>query len=299
MQLATKTLAAIDAALEADQGGAYRQNLQRVIPHIGDAYRGADEGFRNHLGASLIGKSCARDIWYGFRWARKPKFSGRILRLFNRGHLEEARFIALLLTIGVQVLQQDAKGNQFRVSYFGGLFGGSGDGVGYGIPDFPANTYGLLEFKTHSKKSFDKLVAKGVREAKPEHYAQMQVYLRGMGLGIAMYGAVCKDDDSLHLEIIHLDPTMGEQMVQRARNIIMLREAPKRINESPSWYECKFCENKLLCHGNAEPERNCRTCHSVVIDAEHGSWVCGQTGEVLSKEQQLAACEHYVQFNAV
>ena len=28
---------------------------------------------------------------------------GRILRLFNRGHLEEARFIALLLLIGVQV----------------------------------------------------------------------------------------------------------------------------------------------------------------------------------------------------
>lgn len=297
MQLATKTLAAIDAMMEQDQGATYRQMFQKVMPHIGDAYRGKDEGFRTHLGASLIGKSCARDIWYGFRWCKRPRFTGRILRLFHRGHCEEARFIALLLSIGVQVYQQDSNGNQFRVSYFGGLFGGSGDGVGVGIPDLPAGAPGLLEFKTHSRKSFEKLVKLGVREAKPEHYSQMQVYLRGMGLGSAMYGAVNKDDDSLHLEIIHLDPTHGEQMVSRAYNIITLRQAPKRIHESANWFECRFCENKSICKEGAKPERNCRTCHHVVIDAEAGHWACGQTGEVLTKEKQLAGCEEYIVFN--
>jgi len=55
--LATKTLAAIDAAIEADQGAAYRQHLKNVLPHIGDAYRGVEESpFRSHMGASIIGR---------------------------------------------------------------------------------------------------------------------------------------------------------------------------------------------------------------------------------------------------
>lgn len=296
MQLATKTLTAINACLESDQGATYRQFLQKVIPHIGDAYRGADEGFRTHLGASLIGKPCARQIWYGFRWARKSHFDGRMLRLFNRGHLEEARIIALLLSIGVQVLQQDSSGNQFRVSYFGGIFGGSGDGVGLGIPDLPAGTYCLLEFKTHSLKSFKELVEKGVRVKKPEHYSQMQVYLKGMGLGVALYVAVCKDNDEIHMELINLDDAQGEQMVTRAYNIIKLHQPPKRLHESPSYYECRYCDDKLLCHGNAQPERNCRTCDNVRINTESGDWSCGQTGEVLSKEFQLKGCDEYEVF---
>ena len=42
----TPTLTAIYADYEARQG----------------------DGFRDHLGASIIGKSCARALWYDFRW---------------------------------------------------------------------------------------------------------------------------------------------------------------------------------------------------------------------------------------
>ena len=50
VQKAVKTLKAIEDAIAADQGAAYRQHLQRVLPHIGDAYRGHDDPFRTHLG---------------------------------------------------------------------------------------------------------------------------------------------------------------------------------------------------------------------------------------------------------
>jgi hypothetical protein len=296
MQLATKTLQLIEDSIAADQGATYRGFLGKVIPHMGDAYRATEDGFRTHLGASMIGRKCARDIWYGFRWARKPKFSGRMIRLFNRGHLEEARFIAILLSIGVQVYQQDGNGNQFRVSFFGSIFGGSGDGVGIGIPDLPPALPCLLEFKTHSSKSFEKLKSKGVREAKPEHYSQMNVYMKGMGLGVALYGAVNKDNDELHMEIVHYNPAHAEQMVERAYNIITLHKAPDKIANSASWFDCKYCDHKLICHGGAAVERNCRTCHHARINTESGTWACGQTGEVLSKEQQLVGCGEWIQF---
>ena len=47
--------------------------------------RDANEGFRTHLGASLIGKACERALWYDFRWTTKAKFPGRVLRLFETG----------------------------------------------------------------------------------------------------------------------------------------------------------------------------------------------------------------------
>jgi hypothetical protein len=296
MQLASHTLDAINRSMKADQGGRFREMLGKVIPHIGDAYRGTEDGFRSHLGASMIGRKCAREVWYGFRWATKPEHEGRQLRLFNRGHLEEARFIALLLSIGVQVFQQDENGKQFRISDAGGHFGGSGDGVAVGIPDVPAGTPCLLEFKTHGDNSFKKLREKGVREAKPEHYTQMQVYMRKMGLSVALYGAVNKNDDDLHFEIIYADPGYADQYLDRARQIVTLHEAPAKIGKTAGWFECKFCDHKPVCHNGAPPAKNCRTCHMVRVDVDNGGWVCGQTGEVLSKEKQLVGCNEYVPF---
>lgn len=302
LRLATQTLGAINAQLELDQGAKYRTILKTVIPHIGDAYRGEDEGFRSHLGASQIGKECDRAIWYGFRWAVKPKFKGRMLRLFNRGHLEEARFIALLLSIGVEIYQQDAEGKQFRISDVGGHFGGSGDGVALGIPDLPPGTYALLEFKTHNQKSFDKLIKDGVKVAKPEHYMQMQVYMRKMGLAVALYGAANKNDDDLHFEIVHLDSIAADIGLHRARTIILAKAPPEKIHDSTGWYACKYCDQNTVCHLGAEPERNCRTCHYVWFE-ENGTVRCGNhfaIGELgteeLSKERQLIGCPHYLKF---
>lgn len=295
---AVKTLQAIEDAIRADQGAAYRQYLGRVLPHIGDAYRGHDDPFRTHLGASVIGQECGRAIWYGFHWATVPQFGGRLLRLFNRGHLEEGRFIAALLTIGVQIYQQDENGKQFRISDVGGHFGGSGDGVAIGIPDLPPGTPCLLEFKTHNDKSFKKLVTEGVRGAKFEHYVQMQTYMRKMGLAVALYGAVNKNDDDFHFEIVTLDTATADQFSDRARTIIMMKQAPAKINESPGWFACQWCDHKPVCHLNKPPARNCRTCRNSEA-REDGNWYCTNPGAdptPLSKELQLTGCNAYEVF---
>ena len=296
---AVKTMQAIEKAIAADQGASYRQHLQQVLPHIGDAYRGHDDPFRAHLGASVIGGQCGRAIWYGFHWTTIPKFGGRILRLFNRGHLEEGRFIAALLTIGVRVYQQDEHGKQFRISDVGGHFGGSGDGVGIGFPDLAPEQPCLLEFKTHNDKSFKKLVAEGVRAAKFEHYVQMQTYMRKMGLAVALYGAVNKNDDDFYFEIVHLDTATADQFIDRARQIIMMKEAPAKISQSPGWFACTWCDHKPVCHLKGVPAHNCRTCKFSSAELD-GTWVCNKPGQwenpVLGKGIQLTGCDKYEVF---
>lgn len=301
---ATKTMAAIDAALEADQGAKFRGLLRGLMPLAEDAYRDEEDSYRTHLGASLIGRECAREIWYGWHWVTKPRFPGRILRLFNRGHLEEPRFVALLLMIGCEVWQHTEDGKQFRISGHRGHYGGSLDGVVRGLPDLPPGTPALAEFKTHNDKSFAKLVSEGVQSAKLEHYVQMQQYMGKNSLPWSIYMAVNKNDDTIHAELVEFNPATFTRFFDRAGMIINQNEPPPRINNSPGWFKCKFCDHSPVCHGPAQPERNCRTCLHSIPDDE-GQWVCTNPDPdityylpegpefTLSKERQLTGCGAY------
>lgn len=300
LHIAQQTLDKINHMIEADQGSAYRGWLGRVMPHMDDAYRMGEESFRTHLGASLIGSECARAIWYGWRWTTKPKFEGRILRLFNRGHLEEARFIAMFLMIGCQVFQQDENGKQFRISHAEGHFGGSGDGVAIGLPELPPGQACLLEFKTHADKSFIEVKKKGVREAKFEHFVQMQMYMSKMGLAVALYGAVNKNNDDLHLEYVYLDQAIADQFLHRGELLVWMDTAPTKMSNSPGFFKCKWCDHSPVCHMNKEPNLNCRTCafSSPVAGAQ---WVCKKDPitVVLPKEKQFVGCAGYVRHKEI
>lgn len=294
--LAVKTMAAIDAAIESDQGAAYRTTLQRVLPHLGDAYRGADDAFRTHMGASMMGTNCGRAIWYSFRWYTRPTFPGRILRLFNRGHLEEGRVIAALLIAGIEVWQQDENGKQFRINGSHGHYGGSGDGIIRGIPDLPVGTPCVLEIKTHNDASFKKLLKDGVKASKPVHAIQTQQYMRKMLIPITLYVAVNKNDESFYMELIPLDIEEADRYIDRADKLIWLQQAPTRIGNppSPGNFECKWCDHKPVCWMKAEPDFNCRTCVSSVPNTKgDGSWSCNLHHNDIPKEIQLVGCAQY------
>lgn len=294
IHIASKTLARIDEVMKADQGNSFRKYSGIVLPHIGDAYREDDMPFRTHMGASQIGDDCARSIWYNFRWATKPSFDGRMLRLFNRGHLEEGRFIAALLMIGCEVYQQDENGNQYRISDAGGHFGGSGDGVVVNLPDLAPGQPALSEFKTHSDKSFKKLEAEGVRNSKPEHFTQMQVYMRKMGIAAALYMAVNKNDDALYAEIVHLDTEYADKYIARGVTLVFTDVPPRKINESSSWWKCKWCDHRPTCHMGKAPEVTCRSCTKSKV-MKDGTWTCNLNydSRVIDKYEQLEACAEY------
>lgn len=314
IRIAYNTLWAIDRAIQQDGGKAYRCWLQKVLPHIGDAYRQDEDEFRSHLGASELGQECGRALWYGLHWATPRVEDGRMLRLLNRGHLEEARFIAAMLTIGIQVYQQDENGKQYRIVFGNGHGGGSGDGVAIGIPDI-GQTYALCEFKTHNRKSFTELAGdpkdwqkhladpqrvpfkgKGVRESKFEHFVQSQTYMRKMGLPVGLYMAVCKDTDDLYGEVLVLDPMFADQFIGRGEKIIDMAVPPTKINNSPGFWKCKFCHHKPVCHLGAAPAVNCRTC-AFSHKGEQGTWNCSRHGVVLDKQTQLSGCANYQKAN--
>jgi hypothetical protein len=261
------TVAAIYAAYEADSA----------------------DGYRAHLGASVIGGTCDRAIWYGFRWASRARHTGRLLRLFETGHLAEARFVADLRRIGVTVLDLDpATGRQWTLRDATGHFGGSMDAVAIGLPEAP-KTWHVCEFKTHSEKSFLALQKDGVAVSKPAHWAQMQVYMHLAGLDRAFYLAVNKNTDELYQERVRADAEAGLRLLAKAERIVLASRPPARISEDPTWWQCRFCDHHTICHEGVLPERHCRSClHSTPV--ADGQWHCARHSLPLALDDQRTGC---------
>lgn len=292
-QRAHKTEAAIEAAIDADGGSLFRALSQKWIPTIEDAWRREDGGFRSHLGASQIGRPCAREVWLGYRWSYVKRFKARMLRLMNRGHIEEGRFLALLEMIGC-TLHVQADGGQERISDHGGHYGSALDGVIWGVPDCPGE-WVLGEFKTHNTKSFCKLVTDGVRVSKPEHFAQMQSCMGRRGIHKCLYVAVNKNDDDIYAEIVTYDHAYESALRDKAADLITRRTPPPRISEDPSNFECTYCDAQQRCHFPAQSQvfRNCRTCRHSIADLASGTWGCELHNLMLDKTAQLAGCEQW------
>ena len=178
-------------------------------------------------------------------------------------------------------------------------FGGSMDAAVKSLLEAPA-TWHVAEFKTHNAKSFADLSKKGVQKAKPLHHAQMQAYMGLAGMKRAVYVAVCKDTDELHIERVEFDEKEFERLMERAGQVIFAAEQPPRVSEDPAWFACKFCTFRELCHGTAAPEVNCRTCvHSTPEASGEARWSCDAHGRNIEIAEQRVGCPKHLHFPAL
>lgn len=258
--------------------------------------RAAQERRRGYLGGSQIGHECARALWYSFRWALRPTFDGRILRLFDTGHREEPRILDELRRVGIEVVDADpSTRQQYRFSALGGHLSGGIDGVARGLLEAP-KTWHLLEFKTANTKNFKAVKEKGVERANAKHFAQMQLYMGLAELTRAAYIVVCKETDTIHLERVKFDRKVFEGLLERAERIVRSPVPLTRVSQDPFAPPCGFCDFRPVCHEEQVADVNCRTCaHStpLIDSSDDALWRCDLTGEILTLQAQERGCgEH-------
>jgi hypothetical protein len=264
-----------------------------LLKAIDDALKVASkEEPRYHLGASEIADKCLRRIWYSFRWATKKAEEPKMVRLLNRGHLEEERFVSWLRAIGVEVWRE-IDGKRIRFVGYHGHFGGELDGVGRFGPISPDPF--LLEFKTHNDRNYKTLVANRVVDSFFSHFVQSQMYMGAYKLPNTMYMAINKNTDELFLQWFAFEPEVYQRFLDVAKFIIDAPEPPERISVDPNYWMCRFCEHRPVCHMRHEPQRNCRTCaHSTPCD--NALWVCEQDPQnkfAIEKKIMLVGCQRY------
>lgn len=275
-------------------------NGQGIVKAIFDHYFNTYNGeFRSHLGASMGGEPCLRKLFYSFRWSTMVLHEGRMQRLFQRGHKEEAWFADDLKNIGINVVTEDDQGKQFRLTcpdnhHIGGSCDGFGEVKVIDLRPLNAGDWCVVEMKTHNDKSFKKLVKEGVANSKPLHYSQMNLYMKWSGLTKALYIAVNKNTEELYVEIVEFDQVEADRAEGNMIHVVNADSAPDKLYNDPSRFECKYCDYSDICHKEKFiPEVNCRTCVFSKANPD-ATWTCRKSDFQLQPETIPIGCKAHI-----
>lgn len=243
---------------------------------------------RTYLGASLLGHSCNRYIWYSFRWWNATgTITARQKRLFQRGHREEPIIIEDLKKIGIKI-----HSTQNQVTLAQGHISGHNDGIISNVPDAPKTKH-ILECKTSATVYFKNLAkSKSVKLTFHEYWVQCILYMHMFGIKRCLFIMVNKNNDDRYYERIKVEPKQAKFYLQKGVDLINAVVPPKRIKEE-MFYKCNWCKFKAHCREGQSPDKNCRTCkHSE--PADKGSWLCRKRKEKISKKRMQKGCKKYL-----
>lgn len=211
---------------------------------------------REYLGGSEIGRECERQLQFSLFNVEKDHgrdFSGRILRIFERGHWVESAVIRWLRLAGITILTEDNDGEQFGFSEAGGLFKGHCDGIITSGPEVFGPFPRLLENKGLKASKWAAMEKHGVRHANIVYWAQCQVYMDRFDLrdNPALFSAVNMDTMDIYWEGIPFNHGACEQLSGKAGRILrasLAGELLPRLSQDPTFYQCKFCDWCEHCH---------------------------------------------------
>lgn len=220
---------------------------------------------RDYLGASRLGVACDRALQYEYlHVAVDPgrAFPGKILRIFEAGHVFEDLAIEWLRAAGFTLLTENDTGGQFGFSAANGRLKGHIDGV---ITDGPRELnlpYPMLwECKSLSHASWKDTVKRKVAKSKPVYASQMAIYqaymepqVKGISESPALFTAINKNTAELYFEAVPFDGQLAQQSSDRGVRVILACEAHEllpRMTRDPSHFQCQYCAWQDRCWSDA------------------------------------------------
>lgn len=210
---------------------------------------------RKYLGASIVGHHCERYLGYMFHQVPVDGagFSGRLYRIFDRGHKGEDRVAEYLRVAGFDLRTAREDGSQFGFSALGGRFSGHIDGVILSGPleiEYPV----LWENKILNAKGFGHLYDHGLKESKPVYYGQAQIYEAYMEVGNTLFTAENADTCEIYGQVVPFDPPVAQELSDKAVRIVQSsapEELPRCAREKTD-FRCKFCAYAVRCWSPSE-----------------------------------------------
>ena len=216
---------------------------------------------RDYLGASRLGVPCNRALQFEYTDTPKDEdqnFTGRILKIFQAGHVFEDLIIVWLKNAGINLVTRKQNGDQFGFFAVKGKLKGHIDGVVISAPEDLGFTFPMLfECKSLNNKSWKEVEKKGLAVAKPIYAAQVAIYqaymesqIEGICKNPALFTAINKDTAEIYFELIEFDKTLAQKTSDKAVMILRATEAHEllpRIATDSTHFECKFCPWQQRC----------------------------------------------------
>ena len=256
------------------------------------------DGWRDHGGFSGLGGECLRQLWYDWHWASEENKPAKILRKFERGHLNEDRYKRYLKLAGLTVCDVDqTTGKQFSFKAKGcGFLAGSVDGVISGLPELDEGEWALWEFKSMGNSTFGTLKRQGLEKANNKYWVQCHLYMHHAELNWCAFMAEHCDTQEIYLELFEVDHDLAKLELDKGKRILELwHESVPRIAENEAYYLCKnLCDHRDVCHRDAPLAVNCRTCKHMTPDFKgETTWLCSKHNVNLNRQGLIEACEDH------
>lgn len=238
---------------------------ERVVAAIdaGQQRTQAEQIPRSYLGASRVGVACERQLQFEYVKApvdRGQAFSSQLLRVFEVGHAFEAMAIRWLREAGFDLITEKQNGEQIGFSAINGQLRGHVDGIVVAVPDELAGALAvpmLWECKSMNDKSWKETAKQGVTKSKPVYAAQLALYqaylepvIPGLSQNPALFTAINKDTQAIHIELVPFDGDLAQRMSDRAVRVITATDAHEllpRATTTPSHFICKWCAYAARC----------------------------------------------------
>ena len=244
--------------------------------------------YRGYIGMSSLLGNCTRKMWYDFHWAYPRFVTRRTNRIFDRGHLEEARVVADLREAGMIVT--GCLENQAEFVDSTGHIKGHSDGRVDNVPSAPKTPH-LLEVKTMKDSQYKSYLKKGLAVSHPYYWSQIHTYMGEAKLTRCLFVVTNKDTEERSYIRYDYEPEIHKEALNVGFQVLTAEIPPKKIGEA-TWFACKMCNAREICHKGADIKVTCRSCKFVDIEME-GKWSCNKHNRELSTIEQMDACSDY------
>jgi CRISPR/Cas system-associated exonuclease Cas4 (RecB family) len=231
-------------------------DIKTTLDYLDDAMmeRENSKSHRQYIGMGQIGEECERKLWYSFNKYPRIPFEAKTLRMFEDGHRTEALMAERLRMLPFIELHTDVNGEQYGFRDFDTLFSGKMDGAIRGLIEAP-QTWHVWECKATNDKAFKEFKALTFADEKSAlekwnytYYAQAVLYMEYSGMTRHYITVTTAGGRDYHGARTNENPKLAKALRQKAKRIIDAKSEPARLNENPSFYKCKWCEFRGVCH---------------------------------------------------
>lgn len=195
---------------------------------------------RKYIGASSIGKPCLRQIWYSYHGHNRLEPEPRIKITFQIGHSLEVLILDYLKKAGIIIVCQGKFYSDSSVLALQGHVDG--------VIVLPDESRAILEIKTAKESSFNTFYKHGLLKWQESYYTQIQTYMGMSGINRGVLLAINKNSSEMHQEWIDFDPIYYEEIKLKCNSICTSLNPPPKISENGSYFICKQCEFRKICH---------------------------------------------------
>lgn len=226
----------------------------RINAHVDAAFfaKRAAEPAREYIGASAIGNDCLRAVQLQrLKIAPDAPPAGKMLRIWETGHVFEAAIAAWLNMAGFKLDTLDASQKQFTWRVMDDEAGGSVDGILRAGP-LPIAMPCLWECKALKASSWQDLKKRGLYISKPyyaKQFAINQAYLE-LHENPGIFTALNKDTSELYHELVSFDQPLAQRSSDDMVTVVDAIEQQvllPRAFSGPDNFKCRMCDFTKTC----------------------------------------------------